>query len=242
MLETVRQLVILQDRDRKILRIQAELDGFEMQRKALQSKSAQSQASLETVKLKLKQIETDRKKLELEVEAKQQLIERYSLQQFQTKKNEEYRALTHEIDTCKTAIRQLEDQELDLMEQAEHEQKQLVVATRQAQEMQHLVSSQTSQLAEREVHLRKERENLVAERRSLADAVEEGLRMRYERLLKQRGDKVLVGIDHGVCAGCHMKLPPQVLISCQTDEDIVNCPNCGRILFFTPEMDLANSD
>jgi uncharacterized protein len=242
MLETIKQLLILQDRDRKILQIQAELAGFEMQRKALHSKSDQSQASLDSTKLKLKHIETERKKLELEVEAKKQMIERYSLQQFQTKKNEEYRALAHEIETCKSAIRELEDQELELMEQAELVQKELAGFIQQSKEIQSLVASQTSQLAARELNLRSQRESLIAERTGLAEVVEEGMRQRYERLLKQRGDKVLVGIDHGVCAGCHMKLPPQVVLSCQTDEGIVNCPNCGRILFFTSEMDLATSD
>ncbi len=43
------------------------------------------------------QIESARKELELEVEAKKQMIARYANQQFQTRKNEEYRALAHEI-------------------------------------------------------------------------------------------------------------------------------------------------
>jgi uncharacterized protein len=242
MLDTVKQLLILQDRDRKLLQIRTELDGFEMQRKVMQSRSTQSQSALETVKLKLKQIETDRKKLELEVDAKKLLIERYSLQQFQTKKNEEYRALTHEIELCKTAINEFEDRELELMEQADQVQKELAAATRQAHEVLAMVTNQLGQLATREVNLKASLEQLSAERASLVVGVEEGIRSRYERLLKQRGDKVLVGIEHGVCSGCHMKLPPQTLISCQSDDEITNCPNCGRILFYTPEMDLSNPE
>ena len=51
--------------------------------------------------------------------AKKKLIEKYSLQQFQTKKNEEYRALANEIENCRKAIIKIEDQEIELMEQAE---------------------------------------------------------------------------------------------------------------------------
>ena len=60
---------------------------------------------MDAVKTKIKLVETERKKLELEVDSKKQQIERYSLQQFQTKKNEEYRALAHEIETCRAEHR-----------------------------------------------------------------------------------------------------------------------------------------
>jgi predicted nucleic acid-binding Zn-ribbon protein len=77
-----------------------------------------------------KQIESDRKQRELEVEGKKQQIGRYSLQQFQTKKNEEYRALAHEIELCNAEIVKLEDAQLELMEQAEATQREILAANR----------------------------------------------------------------------------------------------------------------
>src|SRR2546421_11435509 len=123
MLEVIEKLLILQDRDRKILRIKDQLAHIPHERQELQTKLSSTQAQLDTAKTRVKQIESDRKKLELDVDAKKQQIERYSLQQFQTKKNEEYRALNHEIDTCKAGIVKLEDEQLELMEQAESAQK-----------------------------------------------------------------------------------------------------------------------
>ncbi len=100
----IEKLLILQDRDRRILRIREQLARIEPERQLFQGRTASAQAGLDNAKLKVKQTETDRKKLELEVETKKQQIERYALQQFQTKKNEEYRALAHEIETCKADI------------------------------------------------------------------------------------------------------------------------------------------
>ena len=77
---------------------------------------------------------SDRKKLELDVEAKKAQIEKYSLQQFQTKKNDEYRALAHEIELCKEAIVKLEDQQIELMEKAEMAQKEVAAANQTAGE------------------------------------------------------------------------------------------------------------
>ena len=72
--------------------------------------------------------------------------------------------------------------------------------------------------------------------------MDEAARAKYERLLKHKGQNVIVGIQHGVCGGCHMQLSRQVIVSCQSDQELVNCPNCGRILFYTRDMDLAVAD
>ena len=57
-----------------------------------------------------------------------------------------------------------------------------------------------------------------------------------------KGGNVIVGIQHGVCGGCHMKFPQQIVLSCRREEEIVTCPNCGRILYYTRDMDLAVAD
>jgi predicted nucleic acid-binding Zn-ribbon protein len=31
----------------------------------------------------------------------------------------------------------------------------------------------------------------------------------------------------------------QLVVSCQAAKDLVTCPNCGRILYYTSDMDLA---
>ena len=239
MLEMIEKLLILQDRDRKILQEQGEVARIEPQRQMLNAKVATAQAELEHAKLRIKQIESARKDLELEVEAKKQMIVRYANQQFQTRKNEEYRALAHEIDTCKAAIFQIENGEIELMEQAETAQTELLRATQAAKDARSLADDQIGQLDAREGNLKKELAQLEANREELAAAVDEGARNRYERLVRSKGDNVVVGVHHGVCGGCHMKLPPQLLVTCQGEKELVGCSNCGRILYYTPDMDLA---
>jgi predicted nucleic acid-binding Zn-ribbon protein len=39
-----------------------------------------------------------------------------------------------------------------------------------------------------------------------------------------------------------MKMPAQILISCQAQGEIVTCPNCGRILYFDRDMNLTAAD
>src|SRR3954454_6140948 len=134
MTDQIEKLLILQDRDRRIFGLKSELSRIEPERRMLQGRTSGTQAALDSAKLKVKQIESDRKKLELDVDAKKQQIEKYSLQQFQTKKNEEYRALSHEIEACKVVITQLEDQQLELMERGDGAQKQVASASQVAGE------------------------------------------------------------------------------------------------------------
>ena len=239
MLDTIEKLLILQDRDRKLRRVKAELAHIGPERQMFQAKATEAQAALEDAKNRVKQLESERKTLELEVETKKQLIARYANQQLQTRKNEEYRALTHEIDTCKAEIFKIEDKEIELMEHAEAAQKHVVRSTQAAQEARKLMEDQLAQLDAREKNLQSELAELTANREDLATAVDEIARGRYERLFKSKGENVVVGVHHGVCGGCHMRLPPQLLVQCQAQQELVTCSNCGRILYYTADMDLA---
>jgi predicted nucleic acid-binding Zn-ribbon protein len=242
MQETIEKLLVLQDRDRKINRVQQELAHIGPERETFRTKATVTQAQLETAKTRVKQIESDRKRLELDVETKKSQIEKYANQQLLTRKNEEYRTLAHEIETCKTDITQIEDREIVLMEQAEQVQKEASRLAREADEIKKTAEGQIAQLGQREENLKKELAELQRGRAELAAAVDESVLNRYERLFKSKGENVVVGVHHGVCGGCHMKLPAQILVMCQAHQELVSCTNCGRILYYTRDMALAGAE
>jgi predicted nucleic acid-binding Zn-ribbon protein len=242
MLDSIEKLLILQDRDRKINRVQQELAQIAPERENLRARASTTQTQLDAAKNRVKQIESERKQRDLEVEAKKSQIEKYANQQLLTRKNEEYKALAHEIEMAKAAIFKIEDAEIVLMEQAEVAQKEVVRATGEANEAKKLADSQITELGQREENFKKELATLQQGRAELASAVDESARNRYERLLKGKGDNVVVGINHGVCGGCHMKLQQQLIVSCQAQKEIVTCSSCGRILYYTRDMELAAAE
>ena len=193
MLPSIEKLLILQDRDRKLFRARAELGSIAPQRQLLQSKLADVQSKFEAAKNRGKHVESERKRLELEVESKKQLIQKYSLQQFQTKKNEEYRALAHEIDMCKEAITKLEDQQLEFMEQAEQIAKETAAANTLAQSQKRDVDKQIADLVALEGSLKKQIAEDESTRATLGAVVDPSVLSRYERLLKSKGENVVVG-------------------------------------------------
>jgi uncharacterized protein len=242
MLDVIEKLLILQDRDRKIRRVTSELATIEPQRLAMKNKGLGAQAGMDRAKQRVMEIETKRKQLELEVESKKAQIDKYGIQQFQTRKNDEYQALTHEIATCKEAISKIEDQQLDLMEQAEAAAKEVATATKILKDAQGVVDGEIKLLTEREQNLKKDLAELTSNRDALSAGVDGSVLNRYERIMNTRGDNVIVDIEHGVCGGCHMKIPAQVIVSCRAQQEITTCTNCGRILYYQPGMDLAVVD
>jgi predicted nucleic acid-binding Zn-ribbon protein len=242
MQEIIEKLLVLQDRDRKISRVTQELAHIGPERESLKAKAASTQTALDAAKLRVKQIESERKQRDLEIEGKKSQIEKYLNQQLQTRKNEEYKALTHEIEMAKEVIFKIEDAEIVLMEQAEVAQKNVVAATAEAAAAKKLVDEQIGQLNQREENLKKEFAELTGSRAQLASAVDDSTRSRYERLFKSKGENVVVTVEHSACGGCHMKLPTQIVTNCRAQAELVTCPNCGRILYFTRDMILTAAD
>jgi predicted nucleic acid-binding Zn-ribbon protein len=242
MLEALEKLLVLQERDRRLLRLRAELADVEPQRRLVQTRRTTAEQEFEKSKLLGNQLESERKRLELDVEAKKALIEKYSAQQWQTKKNEEYKALTHEIETCRNGIRALEDQQLGVMERIEAAEKQTAAAAEVLKKARADADVQLQQCADAETRLRKQLADAEQTRAEAAASVDPFVLGRYERILKNRGDKVIVDVERGVCGGCHMKLARQEVINCQASKEIVNCPNCGRILYYLPGMDVTAAE
>jgi predicted nucleic acid-binding Zn-ribbon protein len=242
MLDAIQKLLILQDRDRKIALLSEELARVAPQRASTSERLAAAQNALEQAKHRAHQLESDRKRLELDVEARKELIARYSLQQFQTRKNEEYRALAHEIETCTAAISKLEDQELEIMDLSDQAAKAIVAAQTAVTEFTADAAKQLAELDRRGTNLARDVADLQTNRAELAAAVEDTFRARYERLLKAKGTHVVVGVERGACGGCHMRVTAQMLVDCRAQQAMVNCPNCGRILYFDSNMDTTHDD
>lgn len=238
MLPIIEGLLVLQERDRRLIRLRAELEAVPAQRQLLQNKAARTQAAFEEVKKRLSHFESERKRLELEVASHKQRIAKLQTEQQATRSNDQYKAFQHQIETLETEISGLDDRQLELMEQAEAANREVQEAARVAAAQKSETDRQLVDLAAREANLRKELESVAADRASHAASLDPAGVARYERILKTKGDNVVVGVHRGVCGGCHVKITTQVFLQAKAQSEIANCPNCGRILYYTRDMDV----
>lgn len=225
------QLLVLQDRQQKIRQIENEIKTLPLQRKNLESQLATSAASVEERKQNARQVEIDRKKLELDVGTRTETIARLKTQQYQTRKNDEFQAMGHEIQRYEDEIRKLEDAELELMEQADKLKAEIEAAEKQAATTKESISRQLVDLETKSNTLEQRQSELVKERTQLAGKIDEDLLGRFERLFASKGDAAVVAIEHGVCTGCHMKVTTATASNVKAGKEIVSCENCGRILY-----------
>ncbi len=231
MLPEIAQLLVLQDRDRKIRSLAAELKLAPVERKDRESQRASAAAALEQAKHAGKELEVERKKLEVEAQAKRDSIGKFKGQQFQTRKNEEFQALSNEIKRFGDDISKLEDRELDLMESAEQMRAKVAAAEQEDTRMKAQVAERLADLDKKVAAIEVQLQEITADRARLAEAVEEDLLTRYDRLFASKGDAAVVPLAHEVCTGCHMKITPQTAVRVKGGRDVMSCEQCGRILY-----------
>ena len=227
------QLLVLQDRQQKIKQIQTEVETLPLQKKNLEEQLAASVARVEALKQKARQVEMDRKKLELDVGTRTETISRLKTQQYQTRKNDEFQAIGHEIERYESEIRKIEDDELELMVEADKVKADLGVEEKKSATVKESVARQTADLEAKSETLQSRLEELTKERAEIAGKIDEDLLSRFERLFKSKGDAVVVALEHEVCTGCHMKVTAQTAHRVKAGKEIVSCENCGRILYDT---------
>jgi predicted nucleic acid-binding Zn-ribbon protein len=225
------QLLVLQDRQQKIRQIQNEIKTLPLQRKNLEAQLASSVASVETLKQKGRQVEVDRKKLELDVGTRTDSIARLRTQQYQTRKNDEFQAMGHEIERYESEISKIEDAELELMEQADKVKAELGAEETKAAAAKESISRQLVDLEEKSKTLEGRLQELTKEGAELSAKIDEDLLDRFNRLFESKGDAAIVAVEHGICTGCHMKVTTATAMSVKAGKEIVSCEQCGRILY-----------
>lgn len=202
-----------------------------LERQNLESQAAASQAAVDTLKQKSRQLEVDRKKLELDANTRRESILRLKTQQYQTRKNDEFQAMGHEIERYENEIRKIEDDELELMDQAEKVKVELTAEEKKAAGTKDSITRQLNDLQEKSQALESRLQELSKERTELAGKIDEDAVNRFERLFKSKGDAAIVAVEHGVCTGCHMKLTTATVKGVEAGKEIVSCEQCGRILY-----------
>ena len=225
------QLLVLQDRQQKIRQILTEIKTLPLERAHLESQLAATAAGVESLKLKGRQVEVERKKLELDVGTRTESIARLKTQQYQTRKNDEFQAIGHEIERYENEVRKLEDQELELMIEADKLKAEIEAADKTAQATKESISRQLIDLETKSKALGARQQELETERESLASKIDADLLDQFERMFNSKGDAAIVAVEHGVCTGCHMKVTTATAARVKAGKEIVSCEQCGRILY-----------
>ncbi|GAB1488153.1 hypothetical protein MASR2M8_05970 [Opitutaceae bacterium] len=225
------KLLILQNRDQHRLALEAQLKAVPGDVERVQQKIAAEKAAIETARTEVRELETQKKLLETEIGSAEEKLAKYRTQQLQVRKNEEYQALGHEIETTKAAIEGLEEKELGILFQIDEAKKRFVAAEAVLKANIAGHESRLKTLAEREANLRAELETAQAAVAAARPAVDDLSLRLYDRV-SARQMPACVPVRGGNCGGCHLKLSNENDAVARKGEKLATCDQCGRIVWF----------
>ena len=231
MLEDVRALLVLQDRDRRLLSLAKDLEKLPQDEARAQGKLAADLKAVQAANDALVECELQLKRIELDVGARNTTIQRLKVQQFETRKNDEYQALGNEVIRYEKEVDELETKELELMEKIDQLRAEQKEAEAKRSKTQNLVDEDLASIRQRAERIKQDQAELSAEREQLAAAIPDSILPLYQRLMKTKDGLAVAPMHEGKCGGCHMKLIASTVVAVQTCKELARCEDCGRILY-----------
>ena len=236
MKDLLKLLVDLQHRDSLILEKRRFIDKVPL--RIFEVDEPLKKAKLELENIKKKQEAASRKKREKESELSetQEKIRKMKARISDLKTNKEYQAYQKEIEASEKEIYAIEDQILQLMEEID-------AVSKEQQEKEAVVNAEgekinafKKELDAEVIKHEKELATLKEERAGLVALITPDVYATYKTLLLDSGDGVAVTTAQSeLCAGCDMHIPPQLFVEIRKNEEIIQCPQCRRILYASEE-------
>lgn len=225
-------LLALQQVDDRLRALALEEQHLPQRLQAYEAACAAASQQLVQQQAAIEQSERQQRAFERELANHQEAIRKTQSKAHEVKTNKEYSAILAEIDAGKQRLETLEDQLLVLME-ATDQQRQAY----RAYERQEYVAQQA--LVEQSHQLQQEHETLcraiVAEqerRQQTVVSLEAKLYEQYQKVAAQHGGQSVAQLQEGVCSGCHLKIPPQMVSEIRLQTQLFTCPHCRLILLW----------
>ncbi len=168
-------------------------------------------------------------------------LKKLEAKQGSIKKVEEFNALTQEMSSTERERVATEHLTCDLIDKKNNEEE-ILEKIKQSLSS----SEESSKALEEEIIssiklINKEGKELQIGREKIALNANLEILKIYERLLKNKKDRVVVPMENRTCSGCHIALTAQHENSVRKGERLIFCEHCSRILYWLEREDLEGS-
>ena len=190
---------------------------------------------LDEAKHRLKENAEARRALEKDTALYQGRLSKFRDQQSAVKTNKEYQALGHEIETAQRDLGSVEEKVIERMVEADSiaadvKQAEALFAAKRKE-----IDAQKKQLADELAAVEASLKTATEQRAALLAQIEPRLISTFEQVARVRkGIAVTMATRDGLCSVCHVRLRPQVFQLVRTNDAIIQCDSCQRILYYIP--------
>jgi hypothetical protein len=198
----------------------------------LERRRAAARDDLDAVKESLQAAQKNKRDRDKDLEAGAQKVDKLKARASEIKNNKEYQALLKEIEAAEQENKAVEDDILLLMEKIDGAGRQIAEAEQRTIEEEAVIQAEQKQHEAAFAKLEEELRVVGQARQEMVSRVQPSVLAQYQRLLASKAGGAMAEARGESCSGCYMSIPPQVFVNVKKNESIINCPNCGRILFY----------
>ncbi len=238
-LKQIEQLVVLQKVDGEMVGLQEELEHAPKELAKLEEKSKELEASKDTIREKLEFLRVQHTRLQTEIEDDTVKLKKSKSKLMLVGNTKEYHAMMREMDNLEKLNRMREEERAALEEEIQRQEQSLKELEDGSSSLQKELQEGQASLEARLKTAKERLAELEAIRSTAADTVPKPVLKRYEFIRSRLHNPVIVAVDAGICSGCNISIPPQTFIELQKGEQILSCPNCQRLIFWTQHVAVA---
>ena len=177
----------------------------------------------------------ERRSHEKDLEAHEAHTDKMKSHAASLKTNKEYQAHLFELELANKKRGDFEEKILLTMEKID----QLQNAAKELQEkkavLENVFTQEKQGLDAQDKEHATELAQLQLRHREASVRVEKALLDRYNQVKASRKDHPLAAVRDGICLGCRLQIPPQLIAQVKRSEDLHLCPYCRRILYWEGE-------
>ena len=229
-------LIELQKLDLRILEITEQRRRIPERLHAVEAPLREAKQLLQETSVAVEASVKERRAHERDVEAQDAHTDKMRARLSELKTNKEYQAHLFELQIANKKKSEIEDKVLACMEKIEQLQRTATEAQEKVRAAEQAFTKEKQVLDELDNRLSAELTQLESQQRDRSTNVEPVLLARYAKLKAARKDQPLAAIKGGMCAGCRLQIPPQLVAEVKRSQDLHTCPYCHRMLYWEGDV------
>jgi predicted nucleic acid-binding Zn-ribbon protein len=233
--EQLKLLEALQQHDARLQDLEEQLKALPEKLDQMRSDLARIEKIVAAEREKLAEAERWRTEQEKQLKFEEEAIVKAKSKLQTVKTSREHMAADRELKSTRDMKEEREGEILKLIEATEQTKKMIAEHEADVAKLRDEVAQEETAIQARIGELQEQAKALRVEREGAVKGIRPDVLKRYSTIRLRRGLAV-VPVHKGVCAGCHMAIPPQLYNNLQRGNSIEHCPLCGRIIYWDQLM------
>ncbi len=225
-------MIALQNIDSKILDVMRMIDDVPRKIREAEAPVRECERTLDALKQRHEAVEKRKRERERALEDIDEKIKKLKARTAEIKTNKEYQALLKEIETVEHDRSSVEDDLLGVMEDSDALAKHLKTEEQNCKKTFESVERMKTEIGAEKEALERELRSMKDARTQVAGDIDSEIYSQYIMLIEIYHGHAVSEVRDEICQGCNMNIPPQLFVEIKKTEEIYQCPQCRRILFF----------